>query len=176
MDAVPTSPSPSYYSQQFEQKVNGTRLACCHLYSKHYTDVNSFQQQYDPEQRMNSIQEFIATEETYVKTLITLVDVFARPLRSYSQDRMNSILKPFNCTKIFLNIDQILSVNEAFAEDLRKYQNNPEAASFGDICDAHVGVNFIVSYQQFSLCRPIAFIFKKISLDCQFRLLHPVFA
>ncbi|GAB5588787.1 hypothetical protein Unana1_03687 [Umbelopsis nana] len=115
MDAPPTSPSPSYYSQHFEQ-----------------------QQQYDPEQRMNSIQEFILTEETYVKTLITLVDVFARPLRSYAQDRMNSILKPFNCTKIFLNIDQILNVNEAFAEDLRKYQNNPETASFGDICDAHI--------------------------------------
>jgi RhoGEF domain len=87
---------------------------------------------------MNSIQEFISSEETYVKNLITVVDVFARPLRSYSQDRMNSILKPFNCTKIFLNIDQILSVNEGFLEDLRKYQKNPEAASFGAICDAHV--------------------------------------
>ncbi|KAG2186736.1 hypothetical protein INT44_002962 [Umbelopsis vinacea] len=115
MDAIPTSPSPSYYSQQFLE-----------------------QQQYDPEQRMNSIQEFISSEETYVKNLITVVDVFVRPLRSYSQDRMNSILKPFNCTKIFLNIDQILSVNEGFLEDLRKYQKNPETASFGAICDAHI--------------------------------------
>jgi hypothetical protein len=51
---------------------------------------------------------------------------------------MNCILKPFNCTKIFLNIDQILSVNQAFVKELRNYQKNPDATSFGDICEAHV--------------------------------------
>ncbi|CAM0142254.1 hypothetical protein VKS41_002265 [Umbelopsis sp. WA50703] len=124
MDAPPTSPSPSYFSSQFDQQP----------------------QQYDPELRQNGIEEFIATEETYVKTLITLVDVFERPLRSYSQDRMNCILKPFNCTKIFLNIDQILSVNQAFVKDLRNYQKNPNATSFGDICEAHVSEETMANF------------------------------
>jgi len=119
---------------------------------------------------MNSIQEFITSEETYVKNLITVVDVFARPLRSYSQDRMNSILKPFNCTKIFLNIDQILSVNEGFLEDLRKYQKNPEAASFGAICDAHVRLKlYCVIPRKFSCTSKIIYFpfFPPAFIDCQ---------
>lgn len=120
---------------------------------------------------MNSIQEFITSEETYVKNLITVVDVFARPLRSYSQDRMNSILKPFNCTKIFLNIDQILTVNEGFLEDLRKYQKNPEAASFGAICDAHVRLKLycVIIPHKFSCTSNVIYfpILPFALIDCQ---------
>lgn len=119
---------------------------------------------------MNSIQEFITSEETYVKNLITVVDVFARPLRSYSQDRMNSILKPFNCTKIFLNIDQILSVNEGFLEDLRKCQKNPEAASFGAICDAHVRLKLYCVIPRKLSCTSQSYLFPFFPpafIDCQ---------
>jgi hypothetical protein len=147
--------------------------------TNHLLSNSKYQQQYDPEQRMNSIQEFITSEETYVKNLITVVDVFARPLKSYSQDRMNSILKPFNCTKIFLNIDQILSVNEGFLKDLRKYQKNPEATSFGDICDAHVCLNFIMSYLDNLFVHPKClllfvspFTYQIANFDCYTRYLH----
>lgn len=44
----------------------------------------------------------------------------------------NCVLNTFKCHKIFLNIEQILSVNEKFLQDL---QNNPE---FGLVCQQHV--------------------------------------
>lgn len=44
----------------------------------------------------------------------------------------NGVLNTFKCHKIFLNIHQILAVNQKFLLDL---QNNPD---FGHVCQEHV--------------------------------------
>lgn len=45
----------------------------------------------------------------------------------------NCILNTFKCHKIFLNIDQILAVNQRFLYDLQKGDR-----TFGLICKEHV--------------------------------------
>lgn len=56
------------------------------------------------------------------------------PLRANLQQYKNSaILNTFKCHKIFLNIDQIMAINEKFLIDLLQQQHN-----FGAICEKHV--------------------------------------
>ncbi|KAI8374662.1 Dbl homology domain-containing protein [Radiomyces spectabilis] len=89
----------------------------------------------DDEQRAYHIQEFIKTEVSYVESLCGLVDLVVRPLRTDSHTKY-PILNPFKCTKIFLNIDQILHVNQQFLDELRT--NSKQAMPFGDICANYV--------------------------------------
>ncbi|KAI7875252.1 uncharacterized protein EV154DRAFT_472779 [Mucor mucedo] len=84
------------------------------------------------EKRQFRIQEFIKTEKSYVETLNTLVRYVVNPLKSTMQQK-HCILNTFKCHKIFLNIDQILDVNQKFLSDLQ--QGN---RAFGLVCKEHI--------------------------------------
>ncbi|KAG2200842.1 hypothetical protein INT47_001373, partial [Mucor saturninus] len=84
------------------------------------------------EKRQFRIQEFIKTEKSYVETLNTLVRYVVNPLKSTMQQK-HCILNTFKCHKIFLNIDQILDVNQKFLSDLQ--QGN---RAFGTVCKEHI--------------------------------------
>ncbi|KAI8327950.1 hypothetical protein BD560DRAFT_494439 [Blakeslea trispora] len=84
------------------------------------------------EKRKFRIQEFIKTEQSYVENLQTIVKHVVRPLRA-NMHQKNAILNTFKCQKIYLNIDQIAVVNQAFLEDL-KLHDHP----FGSLCEKHI--------------------------------------
>ncbi|GAA5795701.1 hypothetical protein HPULCUR_001063 [Helicostylum pulchrum] len=98
------------------------------------TENDNRQFERNDEKRQFRIQEFIKTEKSYVETLKTLVKYVVNPLK-YNMQQKNCILNTFKCHKIFLNIEQILSVNQDFLQDL---QTNPE---FGLVCRQHI-INF----------------------------------
>ncbi|KAG2232911.1 hypothetical protein INT48_006165 [Thamnidium elegans] len=98
------------------------------------TENDNRQFERNDEKRQFRIQEFIKTEKSYVETLKTLVKYVVSPLK-YNMQQKNCVLNTFKCHKIFLNIEQILSVNEKFLQDL---QNNSE---FGLVCRQHI-INF----------------------------------
>lgn len=74
------------------------------------------------------------TEKSYVDTLKTLVKYVIYPLRTNLQQKNSTaILNTFKCQKIFLNIDQIMTVNEKFLIDLMQ-----KDSKFGLVCEQHV--------------------------------------
>ncbi|KAI8354119.1 hypothetical protein EDC96DRAFT_516899 [Choanephora cucurbitarum] len=84
------------------------------------------------EKRQFRIQEFIKTEQSYVESLQTIVKHVVRPLRA-NMHQKNAILNTFKCQKIFLNIDQITTVNQAFLDDLKTTDDQ-----FGSLCERHI--------------------------------------
>lgn len=107
-----------------------------HIFFLGYTDDIILQFERNDEKRQFRIQEFIKTEKSYVETLKTLVKYVVQPLRSNMQDK-HCILNTFKCHKIFLNIDQITSINEQFLLDLQA-ASEKDNIEFGALCEKHV--------------------------------------
>ncbi|KAI9258531.1 hypothetical protein BY458DRAFT_279964 [Sporodiniella umbellata] len=91
--------------------------------------VDNFER--DDDKRAFRIQEFIKTEQSYIKTLNALLKYAVNPLKSVMH-RKDCILNAFKCTKIFLNVDQITSANQKFLNDLL------DEDSFGATCQKHM--------------------------------------
>ncbi|KAI9278409.1 Dbl homology domain-containing protein [Phascolomyces articulosus] len=123
--------------------------------------------------RDNLISEFIVTEDNYVASLRAFITSIVHPIRMRARDKQKRILGPYECGKVFMNIEQILQVNEAFRLDLARYQstssnnNNNTATSgtgneadpssqqqqqldFGEICLIHLR-RFVGCYHKFLL-------------------------
>lgn len=94
---------------------------------------------------MFHINELIQSEENYVNNLRTIVQVIVQPLKAKSTNDRTAVLNQFKCTKIFLNIEQILAANERFLADLKQYEANPtEGLCLGEVCAVHVSILIII--------------------------------
>lgn len=100
----------------------------------HVSDFDRLQKsRNDPDTLADIINEFIATERSYVNRLRTLQKCYADPLRNFARKKDTAILPPYEAKTLFGNIDAIIPVNEAFLADL-------EAAGpshIGDVCLRH---------------------------------------
>ncbi|KAL0078696.1 hypothetical protein J3Q64DRAFT_1824799 [Phycomyces blakesleeanus] len=93
----------------------------------------------DKELRECRINEFIDTEQSYVDSLKTLVDIVLKPLKTTTpHTNTQPILNQFKLAKIFLNIESVLTANQKFLSDLELWQANPSQLSFGFICANHM--------------------------------------
>ncbi|KAI8138256.1 hypothetical protein BJV82DRAFT_673801 [Fennellomyces sp. T-0311] len=101
------------------------------------------------ERRDNLISEFICTEDNYVANLRAFITSIVYPIRSRARDKQRKILGPYECGKIFMNIEQVLQVNEAFRLDLARYQSSPHM-DFGEMCLMHLR-RFVTCYHKFLL-------------------------
>jgi hypothetical protein len=68
--------------------------------------------------RAQVIDELIATERSYVKSLRVIVDVYDKPLRDREKSNRGKILDKAELDTLFLNIVEILRVNERLVKDL----------------------------------------------------------
>ncbi|THH28409.1 hypothetical protein EUX98_g5772 [Antrodiella citrinella] len=88
----------------------------------------------------NVIDEFVSTEQSYVKRLRILKTDYADPLRTFSRTKSTAIIPPYEAKTLFGNIDQILPVNEFFLEDLERMiqPDGPQAVGgIGDVVLKH---------------------------------------
>ncbi|KAI7884422.1 hypothetical protein K492DRAFT_204753 [Lichtheimia hyalospora FSU 10163] len=102
------------------------------------------------ERRINLISEFVLTEDNYVASLRSFVSSIVQPIRSRARDKQRSILGPYECSKIFMNVEQLLQANEAFRLDLARYQSSAVSMNFGDMCLMHMR-RFATCYRKFLL-------------------------
>lgn len=73
------------------------------------------------------------------------MQTIVRPISLRARAKQGSVLGPYECSKIFMNIEQLLQVNDAFRLDLEKYRRqNSAESSFGEICLTHVRISFTV--------------------------------
>lgn len=73
------------------------------------------------------------------------MQTIVRPISLRARAKQGSVLGPYECSKIFMNIEQLLQVNDAFRLDLEKYRSqNSTESSFGEICLTHVRISFTV--------------------------------
>ncbi|ORZ02618.1 hypothetical protein BCR43DRAFT_481839 [Syncephalastrum racemosum] len=102
------------------------------------------------ERRSNLIAEFILTEDNYVMSLQTFINSIVHRVRAKTRDRHSLILGPYECNKIFMNIEQILQVNQSFLADLVRFQKESNPGNFGDMCLSHIR-RFSTPYHKFLL-------------------------
>ncbi|KAI7861002.1 Dbl homology domain-containing protein [Circinella umbellata] len=114
------------------------------------------------ERRDNLISEFILTEDNYVASLRAFITTIVHPIRTRARDKQKRILGPYECGKVFMNIEQILQVNEAFRLDLARYQSTvitgtttttttpSQTIDFGEMCLNHLR-RFVSYYHKFLL-------------------------
>ncbi|KAH8094910.1 hypothetical protein BXZ70DRAFT_1066217 [Cristinia sonorae] len=81
------------------------------------------------------INEFVSTEQSYVKRLRILKTDYADPLRTFARSKSTAIIPPYEAKTLFGNIDQLLPVNEAFLEDLEKMMRPDGLRTVGGIGD-----------------------------------------
>ncbi|TCD67500.1 hypothetical protein EIP91_012305 [Steccherinum ochraceum] len=81
------------------------------------------------------INEFVSTEQSYVKRLRILKTDYADPLRTFSRSKNTAILPPYEAKTLFGNIDQLLPVNEAFMYDLERMMQPDGPQTVGGIGD-----------------------------------------
>ncbi|KAL4210523.1 hypothetical protein AB4K20DRAFT_1901003 [Rhizopus microsporus] len=80
------------------------------------------------------IEEFIKTEANYLTSLKTFVLLIVEPLRQFAKDRHNPIIGQYECSNIFMNIDEIIQVTEEFYRDLISDHDT----NLGNLCSAHL--------------------------------------
>lgn len=61
------------------------------------------------------------------------------PLRQFAKDRHNPIIGQYECSNIFMNIDEIIQVTEEFYRDLISDHDT----NLGNLCSAHVRISCI---------------------------------
>lgn len=81
------------------------------------------------------INEFVSTEQSYVKRLRILKVDYADPLRTFSRSKSTAIIPPYEAKTLFGNIDQLLPVNEAFLVDLERMMQPDGPQTVGGIGD-----------------------------------------
>ncbi|GAA5912911.1 hypothetical protein JCM6882_009511 [Rhodosporidiobolus microsporus] len=91
-----------------------------------------------------NLHELWVTEESYLRKMASLLRDYAIPLRSFSKKRETAIIPAFEATHLFVNIEQLVPVAEAFERDLRllvdELQRTPSGvpSNFGAIILRHV--------------------------------------
>ncbi|KAI8988166.1 hypothetical protein BDF20DRAFT_833040 [Mycotypha africana] len=104
------------------------------------------------------IKEFIHTEQSYVNLLEEIVYKIMRPIRESIVDPDKTpILDQYSLNRIFINMEDILTVNKAFLTSLKKYENGDSIKTFGQILVEHMN--------KFD-CYRIFFLGKSNSLAC----------
>ncbi|KAN0126892.1 hypothetical protein V8E52_000532 [Russula decolorans] len=86
------------------------------------------------------LNEFVATERSYVKRLRTLKHNYADPLRTFARSKDTAIISLYDANTLFGNIDNLLPVNEALLADLEKMVSpeGPQTVGFiGDVALRH---------------------------------------
>ncbi|KAF8505702.1 hypothetical protein F5888DRAFT_1604130 [Russula emetica] len=86
------------------------------------------------------LNEFVATERSYVKRLRTLKHDYADPLRTFARSKDTAIISLYDANTLFGNIDNLLPVNEALLADLEKMVSpeGPQTVGFiGDVVLRH---------------------------------------
>ncbi|KAI0004943.1 hypothetical protein BJV74DRAFT_315564 [Russula compacta] len=86
------------------------------------------------------LNEFVATERSYVKRLRTLKHDYADPLRTFARSKDTAIISLYDANTLFGNIDNLLPVNEALLADLDKMVSpeGPQTVGFiGDVVLRH---------------------------------------
>ncbi|KAI9507546.1 hypothetical protein F5148DRAFT_1307723 [Russula earlei] len=86
------------------------------------------------------LNEFVATERSYVKRLRTLKHDYADPLRTFARSKDTAIISLYDANTLFGNIDNLLPVNEALLADLEKMESpeGPQTIGFiGDVVLRH---------------------------------------
>jgi protein ECT2 len=86
------------------------------------------------------LNEFVATERSYVKRLRTLKHDYADPLRTFARSKDTAIISLYDANTLFGNIDNLLPVNEALLADLEKMLSpeGPRTVGFiGDVALRH---------------------------------------
>ncbi|GAA5879250.1 hypothetical protein JCM16303_003134 [Sporobolomyces ruberrimus] len=66
-----------------------------------------------------NLHELWVTEESYLRKIKSLLRDYALPLRSFSRKRETAIIPQFEATHLFINIEQLVPIAEAFERDLR---------------------------------------------------------
>jgi hypothetical protein len=85
------------------------------------------------------IIEFIETEEAYVSLLEEVSSRIMKPIReSINDPNKTPILDQYSFNRIFINLEDILEINQSFLEALRQYKNGTTSNSFGHILAHHV--------------------------------------
>ncbi|GAA5850949.1 hypothetical protein JCM8547_009139 [Rhodosporidiobolus lusitaniae] len=91
-----------------------------------------------------NLHELWVTEESYVRKMSSLLRDYALPLRSFSKKRETAIIPSFEANHLFINIEQLVPVAEAFERDLRdlvgQLQRNRSSLpdGFGELILRHV--------------------------------------
>ncbi|GAA5901851.1 uncharacterized protein JCM6883_000416 [Sporobolomyces salmoneus] len=66
-----------------------------------------------------NLHELWVTEESYLRKIKSLLRDYAAPLRSFSRKRETAIIPQFEASHLFINIEQLVPIAEAFERDLR---------------------------------------------------------
>jgi hypothetical protein len=86
------------------------------------------------------LNEFVATERSYVKRLRTLKHDYADPLRTFARSKDTAIISLYDANTLFGNLDNLLPVNEALLADLEKMASpeGPQTVGYiGDVALRH---------------------------------------
>ncbi|KAI8339810.1 Dbl homology domain-containing protein [Blakeslea trispora] len=88
------------------------------------------------ERRNGLIQEFMHTEISYLNSLRTFKSRIADPLRLSSKDKDGAIIGQYECTNIFMNIDELIQVSEQLCQTLLDFDS--ETQNLGDLLLSHM--------------------------------------
>lgn len=94
----------------------------------------------NPSEIEDILNEFVATERSYVKRLRTLKHDYADPLRTFARSKDTAIISLYDANTLFGNVDNLLPVNEALLADLEKMVSpeGPQTVGFiGDVALRH---------------------------------------
>ncbi|KIJ57053.1 hypothetical protein M422DRAFT_150010 [Sphaerobolus stellatus SS14] len=94
----------------------------------------------NPSALADVMNEFIATERSYVKRLRTLKEQYADPLRAFAKHKDTALLPLYETKILFGNIDAIVPVNQAFLDDLERMiapKGHLAVGGIGDVCLKH---------------------------------------
>ncbi|KAI8391325.1 uncharacterized protein BYT42DRAFT_556500 [Radiomyces spectabilis] len=129
------------YEQFFEVVTSAPNpLLGCHLRRSSLIPVTERRRFVkNDERRQNLIYEFIRTEISYANNLKSFISLIVHPIRTRTKDKHQTILGLYECNKIFMNIEEILQVSEAFCKDLCRYRDAAgQGINFGDLCLKHL--------------------------------------
>ncbi|GAA5936884.1 uncharacterized protein JCM15063_000090 [Sporobolomyces koalae] len=91
-----------------------------------------------------NLHELWLTEESYLRKIKSLLRDYAIPLRTFSRKRETAIIPQFEATHLFINIEQLVPIAEAFERDLRMVDEEMRRdrsrlpSGFGETILAHV--------------------------------------
>ncbi|GAA5826318.1 hypothetical protein JCM11251_007252 [Rhodosporidiobolus azoricus] len=91
-----------------------------------------------------NLHELWKTEQSYLRKMSSLRDDFAHPLRLFSKKRETAIISAFEANHLFINIEQLVPIAEAFERDLRQLVDEAQRvhtqfpADFGEVILRHI--------------------------------------
>ncbi|BGP05508.1 hypothetical protein JCM10049v2_001314 [Rhodotorula toruloides] len=91
-----------------------------------------------------SLHELWVTEESYLRKVSSLLKDYAIPLRTFSKRRDTAVIPPFEATHLFINLEQLVPIAEAFEADLRQLVSQMQKdksslpSDYGEVILQHV--------------------------------------